>query len=84
MLFRSGATGAAAIRRIRAALGTAVPGLILTGDTEPARLIEAKASGFDLLHKPVDPEKLLASLRQAIGRPPREAAEAPALVAQPS
>jgi CheY-like chemotaxis protein len=72
---RDGVTGAQAISRVRGSLRRNVPGLILTGDTEPARLIEAKASGFDLLHKPVDPEMLLRSLRQAIGhRPPETSA----------
>jgi len=69
---RDGVTGAQAISQIRRSLYRNVPGLILTGDTEPARLIEAKASGFDLLYKPVDPDELLASLRQAITRVPRE------------
>ncbi|MGD9741262.1 MAG: ATP-binding protein [Dongiaceae bacterium] len=65
---RDGVTGAQAIARIRQALHRPVPALLLTGDTEPARLIEAKASGFDLMHKPVDPARLLANLRQAIDR----------------
>jgi CheY-like chemotaxis protein len=65
---REGATGAEAIRKIRRALNRPVPGLILTGDTEPSRLAEAQASGFELLHKPVDPDRLRTSLRQAIQR----------------
>jgi two-component system, sensor histidine kinase len=73
---RDGVTGAEAITRVREALRKAIPGIILTGDTEPARLIEAQASGFDLLHKPVDTEKLLASLRHALGQVEREAATA--------
>ena len=60
---RGSATGAEAIAALRAKLGWDVPGMILTGDTEPARLIEARASGFELLHKPVDPDRLRRVLR---------------------
>lgn len=65
---RDGVTGAEAIRRVGSELGAEIPGVILTGDTEPARLVEAKASGYRLLHKPVDPEELRAAL--AALRPP--------------
>ncbi|QEX24876.1 hypothetical protein FRZ61_48180 [Hypericibacter adhaerens] len=61
---RDGYTGAGAIGYIRKRLGRQIPGLILTGDTEPARLAEASASGFELLHKPVEPNRL----QQAIER----------------
>jgi PAS domain S-box-containing protein len=61
---RDGFTGADAIRYIRRRLGRKVPGLILTGDTEPARLAEASASGFELLYKPIEAERL----REAIER----------------
>ncbi|HLB78895.1 MAG TPA: response regulator, partial [Dongiaceae bacterium] len=60
---RGSVTGAEAIAALRAKLGAPVPGMILTGDTEPARLIEARASGFELLHKPVDPDRLRRVLR---------------------
>lgn len=66
---REGVTGAEAIRRVVSALGVDIPGVLLTGDTEPARLAEAKASGYSLLHKPVDLEELRATL--AALRPPR-------------
>jgi len=62
------ANGAEAIAAIREACGRMVPGVILTGDTEPARLADAKASGFELLHKPVDPERLRETLRSLLGR----------------
>jgi PAS domain S-box-containing protein len=55
---RDGRNGADAIRVLRQFCGRAVPGVIVTGDTEPKRLAEAKASGFMLLHKPVDPDRL--------------------------
>ncbi len=59
---RGGVTGAVAAGQIQAALGRRLPALLLTGDTEPRRLVEAQASGFGLLHKPVDPAALLRAL----------------------
>jgi signal transduction histidine kinase len=60
---RAERTGADAIRRLHTALERAVPALIVTGDTAPERLREARASGFQLVHKPVPPAKLRAFLR---------------------
>lgn len=57
--------GVQAIMTLRAGLGRTIPGIILTGDTEPARLREAKASGFELLHKPVDVDRLFEVLSRA-------------------
>jgi signal transduction histidine kinase/CheY-like chemotaxis protein len=37
--------------------------LIITGDTGPERLREADASGYPLLHKPVEPAKLRSTLQ---------------------
>lgn len=51
-------TGIQAIHRIHETCHETIPAIILTGDTDPARLREAKASGFRLLHKPVSPAKL--------------------------
>lgn len=50
---RDGRTGAEAIRAVHAMVGRAVPAMLLTGDTSPDRLKEARRSGFTLLHKPV-------------------------------
>jgi len=55
---RKNATGIDAIQQIHAACGKSIPAIILTGDTDPQRLREAKASGYKLLHKPVSPAKL--------------------------
>lgn len=60
---REGKTGVDAIRRIAAHFGTAISGVIITGDTASERLGEAKASGYILLHKPVAPGKLRALLQ---------------------
>jgi signal transduction histidine kinase len=59
---REGENGIAAIGKIRAAHGAAIPGVIVTGDTAPDRLREAEASGYHLLHKPVRPIQLRALL----------------------
>jgi signal transduction histidine kinase len=55
-------TGVEAIAAVRALLGITVPALLITGDTAPERLREAKASGLPLLHKPVSPGKLYRKL----------------------
>nr|WP_315214185.1 hybrid sensor histidine kinase/response regulator [uncultured Duganella sp.] len=57
-------TGAEAIAALRGRLGTALPALLVTGDTAPARLREARASGVPLLHKPVPPDHLYRGLEQ--------------------
>jgi PAS domain S-box-containing protein len=63
---RDGRNGADAIRILRQFVGRNVPGILITGDTEPRRLAEAKASGFRLLHKPVDPDRLRAEVETSI------------------
>jgi signal transduction histidine kinase/CheY-like chemotaxis protein len=59
---REGKTGIEAIQLVRQAFNKPIPAIIITGDTAPDRLHEAKASGFHLLHKPVSPAKLRALL----------------------
>ncbi|MBI5891704.1 MAG: response regulator [Nitrosomonadales bacterium] len=62
-------TGVEAIAALRALLGASLPALLITGDTAPDRLREAKASGIPLLHKPVSPGKLyrrLVELQQEV------------------
>ena len=57
-----GCNGVEAIREIGRHIGRQVPGIILTGDTDPARLKEARQSGCILMHKPVN----LGSLKHAV------------------
>jgi PAS domain S-box-containing protein len=52
------AVGTEAILAVQQHCGSHAPGLIVTGDTAPQRLREAKASGFELLHKPVAAHEL--------------------------
>ena len=63
---RAGATGSPAIAEVRQALNASAPGVIITGDTAPERLREARASGFTLLHKPVHPANLTAVIRHLL------------------
>ena len=51
-------TGADAIRAVSTRLDRNVRAVIITGDTSPQRIREARASGFQLLHKPLDTRQL--------------------------
>lgn len=59
--------GDAAIERVREEVNEEVPAMIVTGDTSPARLQEATASGFALLHKPVIANELVVAINHLIG-----------------
>ena len=61
-------TGAKAIAALRAEHGSALPALLITGDTAPQRLREARASGVPLLHKPVLPAQLHHGLQCVLYR----------------
>jgi two-component system, sensor histidine kinase len=72
---RDGRTGIEAIERIRSALSSQTPGILITGDTAPDRLREAIASGYHLMHKPVSPPKLhllLSSVLASEDSPPAQ------------
>lgn len=56
-------TGADSIRLIQEKLNYPIPAAIITGDTAPERIQDAKASGFVLLHKPLRPAKLRQLIR---------------------
>lgn len=60
-----GVHGAQAIRQLIDYLGAPVPAAIVTGDTSPERLREARASGHRLLHKPVAAEQLRELIEQS-------------------
>ena len=65
-----GVTGNAAATEIARRAGRIYPTMLVTGDTAEERLTEVSASGFALLHKPVDAEDLrrtLASLLRGGG-----------------
>jgi two-component system, sensor histidine kinase len=59
---RDGESGLVVIERIRAKYNETIPAILITGDTAPDRLAEAKASGLLLMHKPVPNSKLRAAI----------------------
>lgn len=63
---RENQTGALAVRLVRQALGQQLPALIITGDTAPERLQEARATGVPLLHKPVSPTRLYKAMIESL------------------
>jgi len=63
----NGASGIAAISALRTELGP-VPAALVTGDTDADKLAEVRASGLDVLHKPVKPGELRALLH-TLARP---------------
>jgi two-component system, sensor histidine kinase len=63
----NGASGIAAIGALRTELGP-VPAALVTGDTDAGKLAEVRASGLDVLHKPVKSRELRALLH-ALARP---------------
>jgi signal transduction histidine kinase len=70
-----GVTGVQAIELVQNSLSNPVPAILVTGDTAPDRLREAKASGYPLLHKPVEPAQLhalMCSLRSSMLSTPRK------------
>lgn len=65
----NGRTGIETIELLRRELAAPIPAFLISGDTDPALLREAKKNGFHLLHKPVDPMALRAMFNQAVRRP---------------
>jgi signal transduction histidine kinase/ActR/RegA family two-component response regulator len=61
-----GETGSEVIRRLRERLGPDLPAALITGDTAPECLREARESGIPLLHKPVQPARLRALLEHLV------------------
>jgi signal transduction histidine kinase/integral membrane sensor domain MASE1/CheY-like chemotaxis protein len=57
-----GQNGIEAIEKLREAFSLSVPAFLISGDTAPERLRDARASGYHLLHKPVRPRALRAML----------------------
>jgi two-component system, sensor histidine kinase len=59
---RDGENGIGAIKRLQSQYTERVPAVLITGDTAPDRLQEARESGLVLLHKPVAEMKLRATV----------------------
>jgi CheY-like chemotaxis protein len=64
-----GETGITAVATPRQAYGP-IPAFLMTGDTAPDCLSEARQSGHYLLHKPVQPTTLRAMVSRLLKRPP--------------
>jgi two-component system, sensor histidine kinase len=66
-------SGVDVIDTLRAHYGRELPALLVTGDTAPDRLIDARRAGFVLLHKPVPAGKLRAAIGNLMSRARAEA-----------
>jgi two-component system, sensor histidine kinase len=65
---RDGENGIRVIERLRSEYNEAIPAMLITGDTAPDRLAEAKASSLLLMHKPVSNGKLRAAIVHLIAK----------------
>lgn len=59
-------TGIDAIQAVRVHCGHPVPGVIVTGDTDPERLRSVGRSGLPMMHKPCDPVALRRLLSRSL------------------
>jgi len=62
-------TGIEAIECLRRALSAKIPALLVSGDTSPELLRHARASGYHLLHKPVEAMALRAMVTYVLREP---------------
>lgn len=60
------ATGIDVVLALRARYNTEIPGLIITGDVSPTLYEDVKLHGLQLLHKPLPPMALRASIEQQL------------------
>jgi len=72
---RGGRTGVDVIAELRTSLSTPVPAFLMSGDTDPGPGQVARANGYVLLHKPVDPMALRAVLTAALRKKQNNVAE---------
>jgi DNA-binding response OmpR family regulator len=63
-----GLTGDAAATEIARRAGRSFPTMLITGDTDRRRLVEATAGGFMMLHKPVEADDLRRVLGSLLRR----------------
>jgi CheY-like chemotaxis protein len=54
------------IQRLQSEFNDEIPALLITGDTAPDRLKEARASGFQLLHKPLPADELRRAINAMV------------------
>ena len=67
----AGETGTVTIELLRTEYNEAIPAILVTGDTAPDRLLEAKASGLLVLHKPVANARLRAAIANVVAHADR-------------
>jgi signal transduction histidine kinase/CheY-like chemotaxis protein len=63
---QDGRTGFDAIECVREEINIDVPAILITGDTSPALLDEARSAGFGLLHKPISSTALFSAIAGAL------------------
>jgi len=68
---QDGHNGIDAIEAVRRHFGQEIPAALITGDTDPARLKEARQAGFTLLQKPTPAHRLAALLEFLLEDTPR-------------
>ncbi len=66
---REGQTGIEAFRMVQRVLGKKLPTVIVTGDTLPSVITEARDLGLPILFKPVDPARLRETLTKLLRTP---------------
>ena len=66
---RHGHDGLSAIRNVRLAAGKDMPAVLISGDTAPEHADKARASGIDMLQKPVAPARLRQVMRRLLSNP---------------
>jgi len=59
-------TGAQLVEQFRASSALNIPAMLITGDTAPERINEARDSGLLLMHKPIKPAKLRIALTRIL------------------
>lgn len=70
---QDGKNGIDAISRLRLALDETIPAFLMSGDMDEEPLRAARANGYSLLHKPVEPMTLRATLTQVMSKRPASA-----------
>jgi signal transduction histidine kinase/CheY-like chemotaxis protein len=63
-------TGIEAISQLRQALDAPIPAFLMSGDVNTGPLLAARAHGYPLLHKPIEPMALRATLAQIVKKRP--------------
>lgn len=65
---RTEENGIDVIRRMRNALGTDIPAVLVSGDTAPEQLRNVSAAGLTMMHKPLKPVRLRAMLNHEFAK----------------